>query len=643
MRKKKRVRAPTSHEVAESPTRAIKPVLIPAESGRRACYEPGGLFWWRGEPVKIERVVGSGFEIRRLQSGECIAAQFHELEPLPVGLDPPPTIESTDLAQIPAAEWSRAQAIEKVLRELLSAPQCAAEAETSAARELGISARHLRRLRQRYERNPVLSVLVRGRAGRKKGVSLLAESVELRMRDLIRRELKRSPDMSAEELHDLLVTECRAVGIRAPGRTAVAARLRMLRANPSNLPAAIGEELSYRQSPVVGSLVTAEPLELVQIDHTTCDVMIVDSVDREPIGRPFLTLAIDVHTRVILGMLLSLEAPSSLSVALCLQHAVFPKTRWLSELGIPEGMWPGFGLPRALHLDNAPEFHAPALGRGCEEYRIELIYRPAGDPQMGGVIERVIGTHMGKVRLIPGATYSKVLRGRPRKPERLACFTLSDLYEYLAREVTRYHLARPKRRFPSRREKWERAWRINGKPHYPQVPENAATFVLHFLPYKRRVITREGVPLFGLQYQSMDLQRWMEPRRKRVVRYDPRNLACVYVEADDRKSHLVVPLIKQDLPAFSLWEWREIRRRQLVPMHPKDKLQVERALQANRQLIHERSRGRGSFKRSRRAERERSWRATAPIIPFAHPGITSDPLRIASQIDDGLLPCDVLE
>ena len=37
-----------------------------------------------------------------------------------------------------------------------------------------------------------------------------------------------------------------------------------------------------------------EPLELMQIDHTLADVIVVDEIDREPIGRPWLTLAIDV-------------------------------------------------------------------------------------------------------------------------------------------------------------------------------------------------------------------------------------------------------------------------------------------------------------------------------------------------------------
>ena len=53
------------------------------------------------------------------------------------------------------------------------------------------------------------------------------------------------------------------------------------------------------------------PLSVVQIDHTLVDIILVDPIDRLPIGRPYLTIAIDVYSRCIAGFILSLEAPSA--------------------------------------------------------------------------------------------------------------------------------------------------------------------------------------------------------------------------------------------------------------------------------------------------------------------------------------------
>jgi len=44
---------------------------------------------------------------------------------------------------------------------------------------------------------------------------------------------------------------------------------------------------------------------------------VVDERDRQPIGRPYLTIAIDVFTRCVLGMVVTLEAPSAVSVCPC--------------------------------------------------------------------------------------------------------------------------------------------------------------------------------------------------------------------------------------------------------------------------------------------------------------------------------------
>src|SRR5271165_2671997 len=55
------------------------------------------------------------------------------------------------------------------------------------------------------------------------------------------------------------------------------------------------------------------------------DVLVVDEWERQPLGRPWLTLAIDVASRFVTGFQISLDRPSSLTVALVLTQAVLPK------------------------------------------------------------------------------------------------------------------------------------------------------------------------------------------------------------------------------------------------------------------------------------------------------------------------------
>jgi putative transposase len=51
------------------------------------------------------------------------------------------------------------------------------------------------------------------------------------------------------------------------------------------------------------------------------DAIVVDPVTRKPIARPRLTLAIDVATRVVMSMAMTLDAPSIYPVSLGLTRA----------------------------------------------------------------------------------------------------------------------------------------------------------------------------------------------------------------------------------------------------------------------------------------------------------------------------------
>jgi len=48
-------------------------------------------------------------------------------------------------------------------------------------------------------------------------------------------------------------------------------------------------------------------------------------------ARPWVTLAIDVFTRMVVGFHLSMDKPSRVSIGLCMLNAVYDKSAWLKE------------------------------------------------------------------------------------------------------------------------------------------------------------------------------------------------------------------------------------------------------------------------------------------------------------------------
>ncbi|MGA9661622.1 MAG: integrase, partial [Pseudomonas alloputida] len=105
-----------------------------------------------------------------------------------------------------------------------------------------------------------------------------------------------------------------------------------------------------------GKILLSHPLERVQIDHTVVDCILVDEETRSPLFRPWVTLLIDVYTRVIIGYYVAFHAPSSVSVACAITHAVLPKRQYLDSIGREDVSHPFYGIPEILYMDNAKEF-----------------------------------------------------------------------------------------------------------------------------------------------------------------------------------------------------------------------------------------------------------------------------------------------
>jgi putative transposase len=74
------------------------------------------------------------------------------------------------------------------------------------------------------------------------------------------------------------------------------------------------------------------PLSKVQVDHTILDIMLVDEITRQPFKRPWITLLIDVFSRVILGFYISFDAPGAYGTGRAIANAILPKDKFLKSI-----------------------------------------------------------------------------------------------------------------------------------------------------------------------------------------------------------------------------------------------------------------------------------------------------------------------
>jgi len=515
--------------------------------------------------------------------------------------DEPPIVERGVVSMLDE-EWKEARRRAAVIGPLAARPSVSHRAADAAGERLGLRRRQVYVLVERWRRGSgLVSDLAVGRSAGGRGRGRLSDAVEAVIADVLcARYLKRQRPTLAVVCRDV-ARACRTQGVPVPARNTVASRIAAM--DPVEVAQARDGTAAARRLRAGGGTppAVAGLLGQVQVDHTVIDVVIVDERERLPVGRPYLTVAIDVLSRCVLGMVVTLEAPSAVSVGLCLAQACCDKRSWLERLGL-EVDWPMGGKPARLYVDNAAEFKSEALSRGCEQHGIALEYRPAGRPHYGGIVERLIGTAMEKVHELPGTTFSNVAQRSDYDADGKAALTLRELERFLMLAVAAYHGSVHGGLGQTPAGRWAEGVVESG---IPPVVSNPTAFLVDFLPVIRRKLTRTGFVIDHVGYFSNALKPWIGRRDrlgKFVIRRDPRDISRVWVLDPDGGQYLEVPYRTLSRPAVTLWEHRQAVAR----LREQGREQVdEQALFSMIEQMHSISDEAQRTTRKRRRERER--------------------------------------
>ena len=548
---------------------------------------------------------------RDMADGRVRSYAITDLQPMTKGAS------AADASFVPEIEWKRATALAKDLRPWMEQGLPEVEAKKLARRH-GISVRQIRRARARYLRDPRSSSLVREKRGRKPGGSYIAPAVDRVIQHAIDKFYLRKERPTASYVVERAQSLCRRLALPEPSRKAVEMRI-AARSAPDVSKARLGSHLAKQKwEPRPGQLKVNRPLELIQIDHTPVDVLVLTDDRKSVLGRPWLSVAIDVATRCIVGVYLSMDAPSSVSVSLCIEHACLPKKEG-------EGAWVMYGLPMRVLVDNGKDLRSFALQRGCEEHGIELDWRPVKKPHYGGHIERLIGTLMKIAHLVPGTTFSNVKERADYDSEKEARFTLDELHRWLVEKICRYyHVKRHRHLGVSPLVAWEEAHKdAAGQIHLPPLIARPLEFRMAFLPYVTRLVRRTGIELGNSRYWDDDLRPLLN--QDAIVRYDPRSRGQVWVKRSDGvlvTANAIAGVAAQDLSALRrMDEATKARMNQEL-----DKgLDTCDAIEAQARLETERAR-----RRQQRAAAKQSAVADAPRLPSLPVPAMTNPARLAA-------------
>lgn len=461
---------------------------------------------------------------------------------------------SEDISDENPDAWEEAKRRLKVIRRLdeLGSGRSTADVK-QAATDLGLSASRIYVLLDRYRQDHRTRSLLPRRAGWQAGASRLTAKQEDIIQTAVDSEIGHSKKPDLKKIMEDVKLACADAKIPCPSSPTIRARFAALKAKQrSKTPR------DRKDRPVGDSPHASRPLDRIQLDHTRVDLIVVDEQTRRPIGRPWITLAIDVFSRLVLGFYLSLEHPSTTSVALAIAHAILPKDRWLRERGIKH-TWPARGIPDYVIVDNAKEFKASDFRRACDNYGIEIPDRGPRRPTYGAHIERLIGTQMGAVHMLPGTTLSNIQELGDYDPEKAATMTLEEAEKWIALEILgKYHKKKHSGLGFPPEVVWENNLPVSVDNRLAGV--DAKVLFIDFLPSKKRTVSREGIVFNYIYYWDDVLNTWLRTdNRSVIVKYFPPDMSVIYLADGDR--YWDIGYRDRRRPSASLWEIKEARKR----------------------------------------------------------------------------------
>jgi putative transposase len=393
----------------------------------------------------LESVSASKIKARDLATGDIIIIspgdiefefeiKYSDSEALPAKkAAQKPTIDSFSEDEMKVADFRYTTLLPLLTRKPI--PKNELEA---AGKTLNLSTSQIYRLLALMEPDKGFLSLIQKKKGRSAGMKQIDGVVE----DVIKTAIDdyyEGRAITTEAIYEIIREQCITQNLPVPSLGTVSSRIKE-RPRRELLTKTVGKKAANQELSVRGGkILPTAPYELIQIDHALVDCIIVDGETRRPLGRPWATLAIDVYTRAVAGVHLSLSPPSSMSVALCISHTILPKNQWLKAYELDGFEYPFYGVPKRIHVDNAKEFRSSNLQNSCRWYGIDLTYRPRGVPHNGAHIERLIGTFMKRVHLLPGATMSSVRERGDYDSEKTAALSFSEFREWFITEIEKYH------------------------------------------------------------------------------------------------------------------------------------------------------------------------------------------------------------
>lgn len=533
---------------------------------RRVTISPSSLVMHEDELYRIEHqlnineVIAIHLETNRLKQLKISSLRAPTDEILKT------SVPQKDISMISQTEWEKVKKRIYGIEPILTGKST--EEVQKRAEEIGVSFTTLYRWYRGYKNYGGIGGLFQKKRGRKVGEHKIDMRADAIINHIINTFYLTKQRPHAQAVIRKVHTECHKRNIPLPSENTIRNRLSTIDNHTRVSARHNKQEARDKFDPAPGNFNAPYALHTVQIDHTKMDIILVSEHDRQPIGRPWVTFAIDIYSRMIHGYYLSLEAPSATSVAMCIANAILPKEALLAKYNI-ESNWDIWGFMDNVHVDNGADFRSETLRKACMIHNINIDYRPLGKTNYGGHIERMIGTVMTETHLMPGTTFSSTKEKGKYDSEENAAMTFSELEKWLLTFITKiYHKRVHHGIGMTPEEKFIDGTFNNEATGIMSKPDKPESVYLDFLPSFERTIQRNGVNIEGLSYYDGLLRPFIHTvdkssnkKKKFIFKRDPKDISEVWFYNEKNCEYYRIPLADQSINHLTLFEFNELKRK----------------------------------------------------------------------------------
>ena len=291
--------------------------------------------------------------------------------------------------------------------------------------------------------------------------------------------------------------------------------------------------------------------DLVEIDAVEVDLSLVSSYDRkQTIGRPIMYLMIDVYTRMILAMSVSLHNNSIVALTNLFLNLCDDKKEFSARYShyINDDAWISNIVPRRIRVDRGADFASNIFGDMCEELGIDRQLVPAATGSLKGSIEQEFRTLHSAIK--PHLDGNGVMTKRHDSDHHKKAVMTVDEFTKMAVDFVLHHNSMCVTEYPYTAEMVAEGihavpaelWAYSTKKYgAPRPIVNLDAFRYALMLKEKGSVDRTGITFKGLSYINTQDEKLLtkmyelqNKREKMDIRVDPRSVSEIYYLRDGK-------------------------------------------------------------------------------------------------------------